>query len=165
MSVSVVQNGVRKVVADTSTMALSNLATIEGTTTASKAYAVGDYLVLTGQLYKVTQAIAQGGTITVGTNVVADTVGSELSTLNTHLKDIEHGSSAINNINVGQTIYVDITFNNPFTNVPTVLLTERGSVGEQTFAVTTVSKTGFQFYVNNGATIPVSYTINWLAVD
>lgn len=88
MSVSIVQNGVRKVVADTSTMALSNLATIEGTTTASKAYAVGDFLVLTGQLYKVTQAIAQGGTITVGTNVVADNVGSELSAINTHFTEL-----------------------------------------------------------------------------
>lgn len=49
----------------------SNIATIEASTTASKAYAVGSYLVLNGQLYKVTAAIASGGTITVGTNVSA----------------------------------------------------------------------------------------------
>lgn len=54
-----------------------NLATIETTTTASQAYAVGDYLVYGGQLYKVTTAIASGGTIVVtgsGANVAATTV-------------------------------------------------------------------------------------------
>lgn len=54
-----------------------NLATIETTTTASQAYGVGDYLVYNGQLYKVTTAIASGGTIVVtgsGANVVATTV-------------------------------------------------------------------------------------------
>lgn len=54
-----------------------NLATIETTTTASQAYAVGDYLVYGGQLYKVTTAIASGGTITTtgsSANVAATTV-------------------------------------------------------------------------------------------
>ena len=55
----------------------SNLATVEGTTTASQAYAIGDYLVYGGQLYKVTAAIASGGTIVLtgsGANVMATTV-------------------------------------------------------------------------------------------
>ena len=55
----------------------SNLAPIEATTTASQAYAVGDYFVYSGQLYKVTTAIASGGTIVPtgsGANVVATTV-------------------------------------------------------------------------------------------
>lgn len=58
-----------------------NLATIEPTTTASKAYAVGDYFVYSGQLYKVTTAIASGGTIVtsgVSANVEATTVADEL---------------------------------------------------------------------------------------
>lgn len=55
----------------------SNLAPIEPTTTASQAYGVGDYLVYGGQLYKVTTAIASGGTIVPtgsGANVAATTV-------------------------------------------------------------------------------------------
>ena len=66
----------------------SNLATIETTSTASKAYSVGDYLVYKGQLYEVTSAIASGGTLTVGTNIVATTVGNVLSTINSNLSDL-----------------------------------------------------------------------------
>lgn len=58
------------------------LATIEASTTASKAYAVGDYLIANDKIYKVTAAIASGGTITVGTNVAEAKVGTELTELN-----------------------------------------------------------------------------------
>lgn len=58
------------------------LATIEASTTASKAYAVGDYLIANNKIYKVTAAIASGGTITVGTNVTETKVGAELTELN-----------------------------------------------------------------------------------
>ena len=59
----------------------SNIATIEATSSASQAYAVGDYLVYNGQLYSVTAAIASGETITPGTNVSATNAGAELSAL------------------------------------------------------------------------------------
>ena len=59
----------------------SNIATIEATSSASQAYAVGDYLVYNGQLYSVTAAIESGETITPGTNVTAVSVGDELSSL------------------------------------------------------------------------------------
>lgn len=58
-----------------------SLATVETTSTASRAYAVGEYLVYTGVLYKVTVAIASGGTITPGTNCTAATVGDQLNTI------------------------------------------------------------------------------------
>lgn len=63
----------------------SNLATIESSTTASQAYSEGDYLVLNGQLYEVIADIASGETLTVGTNISATTVGSELTALNNGL--------------------------------------------------------------------------------
>ena len=48
----------------------TSVAGVELTTTATKNYAVGDYLILSGgTLYKVTSPISTGGTITVGTNV------------------------------------------------------------------------------------------------
>lgn len=58
---------------------LGNMASIEQSDTASKAYSVGDYLVLNGYLYKVTTAIAINNTITPGTNVVKTTVGEEMA--------------------------------------------------------------------------------------
>lgn len=63
----------------------STLATVESTSTASQAYAVGDYLVLNGQLYEVTAAVASGETLVVGTNISARTVGEELTALNNGL--------------------------------------------------------------------------------
>lgn len=56
-----------------------DFATVEYTGTASKAYAVGDYLVYDSKFYKVTSAIALGGTITPNTNVTQTTVGDEIS--------------------------------------------------------------------------------------
>lgn len=64
------------------------LATIEASTTASKAYAVGDYLIANDKIYKVTAAIASGGTITVGTNVAEAKVGTELTELNRQISDL-----------------------------------------------------------------------------
>lgn len=60
----------------------ANLAFIEEGTTASRAYSVGQYVNIKGQLYKVTASIASGATFTVGTNVVSTTVGTELTALN-----------------------------------------------------------------------------------
>ncbi len=62
-----------------------NFATVQTSATASKAYAVGEYLVLNGKLYKVTAAIANGGTIAVGTNVSETTAGAQLKLLNENL--------------------------------------------------------------------------------
>lgn len=54
-----------------------DFATVEHTDTASKAYAVGDYLVYDNKFYLVTDNIAQDDTITPGTNVKQTTVGDE----------------------------------------------------------------------------------------
>ena len=60
-------------------------AAIESGETASKAYSDDDYLVKDGILYKVTDAIAQGDALTVGTNIAMTTVGCELSSINERL--------------------------------------------------------------------------------
>lgn len=52
---------------------LGNLAEVEGST-ASKAYALGDYLVKNNLLYKVMQAINIGDSLTPGTNIEQTTV-------------------------------------------------------------------------------------------
>lgn len=59
---------------------LGNFATIQSSTTASKAYNAGEYFILNSYLYKVKTAIAAGGTINVGTNgnAVQTTVEAEI---------------------------------------------------------------------------------------
>lgn len=66
---------------------LGNFATVEATSTASQAYAVGKFLVLNGVLYRVTTAIASGGTITPNTNCVQTTVGDEIANDTLFFKD------------------------------------------------------------------------------
>ena len=48
---------------------------------ASKAYLSGNLLIVNGTLYKATTSIANGATLTVGTNVTATTVAAELAAL------------------------------------------------------------------------------------
>lgn len=61
---------------------VSCIAPIESTSTASRAYAVGEQFYYNGILRTATAAISQGGTITVGTNcMVSDTVVEQLEEL------------------------------------------------------------------------------------
>lgn len=64
-------------------------AAVESSTTASQAYAAGDYVVVGGVLRKVTAPITKGSTID-GSNSAATTVTGELSALGTSAKRI-HG--------------------------------------------------------------------------
>lgn len=58
----------------------TDIATIESSTTASRAYSVGELVYVSGTLYRVKTAIASGATFTAGTNVevtnVSDTVNA-----------------------------------------------------------------------------------------
>ena len=76
----------------------SIIAGIEYTTTASQAYSAGDYLLYDWTLYKVTASIASGGSIiTTGgsANVSATTIGAEISSLNSHIANLETADSNI----------------------------------------------------------------------
>ena len=53
----------------------------ENGTTASKAYTAGDLVIINGTLYSVASNIANGGTFTIGTNVVATTIAAQLAAL------------------------------------------------------------------------------------
>ena len=50
-------------------------------TTASKNYAVNDFLIWNNQLYKVTATIAEGATLTTGANITATTITAEITAL------------------------------------------------------------------------------------
>ena len=78
-------------------------ASIEIGETASKAYNVGEYLVKDGILFKVTNAIAKGDALTVGTNIVMTTVGGELSSIKSNSTDkwtFKKLTGAANNVTV-----------------------------------------------------------------
>ena len=60
---------------------MANLAPIEVASKATADYSVGQYLMLNGQLCKVTAAIAKNSTIALGTNVQATDVATELNLL------------------------------------------------------------------------------------
>ena len=57
------------------------IAPVEKTFTATQNYTVGSYVIVNNQLYKVTSAIANGGTITPNTNVTATTIMAEILSL------------------------------------------------------------------------------------
>jgi len=61
-----------------------DIATIS-TSPTTRSFNKGDYLVYEGTLYKVTANIANGGTLTVGTNITATSAGGELTSLNDSL--------------------------------------------------------------------------------
>lgn len=71
------------------------VASVETSTTASKAYAVGDYFWKDDVLYVVTAAIASGGTITVNTNCKAAVLGNDVSDLKSAINLIDNGYSVI----------------------------------------------------------------------
>lgn len=85
----------------------STLATVESSSTASKAYSVGSYLVYNGILYRVTAAISSGQTLTPGTNITATNAGAELASLNNDLTSIKtldnffgYKDRTINNVSI-----------------------------------------------------------------
>ena len=59
---------------------LGNFAEVEDAPIATKNYTIGDYLVLNNYFYKVTAAIASGGTLTEGTNIAKVNAGVEMNT-------------------------------------------------------------------------------------
>lgn len=58
-----------------------SIATVETSPVVAN-HAVGDFILYGGTVYRVTAAIATGETIVPGTNVIADSIGDTLSTLN-----------------------------------------------------------------------------------
>ena len=69
-----------------------NIAPVETTSKASKAYAKGDMLVVNNVLYKASIAIAAGATLAVGTNLTAATVEDMMRTMESGLIPLPSGA-------------------------------------------------------------------------
>lgn len=63
----------------------SNFGIVETTITASKAYAVGQCLILNGQLYKVIAPISVGSTLIIGTNIAVHSVSAINKNINVYV--------------------------------------------------------------------------------
>ena len=70
--------------ADVSQLA-KNIAQIETAGTATNAHSAGEYVMISNVLYKVTASVAKGDTWTIGTNVTAANIGSEIGSLKSDL--------------------------------------------------------------------------------
>lgn len=77
----------------TGALGTSIIAPTENPASASRAYAVGEYLFLSGVLYRVTAPIAQGGTITAGTNVTAAVLSDDVAAQKLRVGSIELSAS------------------------------------------------------------------------
>lgn len=62
-----------------------SMADIEYTNVASQAYQVGDLMIFQNQLCQVTQNIASGGTITLGTNVLSTMISDQLANIRVYM--------------------------------------------------------------------------------
>lgn len=116
------------------------IAPIEAGPTASKAYAKGKQLIYNGLLYKVTTAIAQGDTLTVGTNIaLSDDVVTQLETLTKNAPKYGTSSSSASttakkatttngdfNLHTGSVVRVKFTYTNTATT-PTLNVDSTGA--------------------------------------
>lgn len=73
-----------------------SVATIETSPTVA-AHAVGDIILYGGKIYEVTAAISIGESLVIGTNIVATSIGDEISALNAGLTNVESETINYNN--------------------------------------------------------------------
>ena len=74
-----------KTLSDQASQLAKNTAQIETAGTATNAHSVGEYVMISNALYKVTASVAKGDAWTIGTNVTATNVGSEIGSLKSDL--------------------------------------------------------------------------------
>lgn len=70
-----------------------NTAQIETARTATSAHSAGEYVMISNALYKVTASVAKGDTWTIGTNVTATNIGSEIGSLKSDLTEVIEGKA------------------------------------------------------------------------
>ena len=132
---------------------LTNLATVEPTSTASKSYSIDDWLIYNGQLYEVTAPISSGGTITVGTNVEPTTVEDGKSSGGGHTILNGSGSAMTQR---GKLQFVGGNVKDDSTNDKTVVTVDRELTQAEYDALTTAEKNnGTTYYIKDA---PSSYT-------
>lgn len=95
-----------------------NTAQIESAGTATNAHSVGEYVMISNALYKVTASVAKGDTWTIGTNVTAANIGSEIGSLKSDLANrkayyaVNIGSVTVENVAIIDGVSLDLPSGN-----------------------------------------------------
>lgn len=109
-----------------------NTAQIETAGTATNAHSAGEYVMISNALYKVTASVAKGDTWTIGTNVTAVNVGSEIGSLKSDLANrkayyaVNTGSVTIENAAIIDGVSLDLPSGNYVIFVGMNYITEKG---------------------------------------
>lgn len=108
---------------------MEQVAKIMKSTTATEALSVGDYRIYSNTLYRVTQAISNGGTLTPNTNCVATTVANELK----NAVNLQSTTVSLSNKNAAARLEKQghiVTLNSPedFTSAVATTLTKIGTL-------------------------------------
>ena len=93
-----------KTLSDQASQLAKNTAQIETAGTATNAHSVGEYVMISNALYKVTASVAKGDTWAIGTNVTAANIGNEISSLK---------SDSANKLYPVGSIYISVNATNP----------------------------------------------------
>lgn len=100
----------------------TDIATVEPTNVASRAYNIGELVYVNGDLYKVITAISGGATFTVGTNIQSVNVSGAL-------KDMREPSTIVTNVVIGSgSGYITFGYSFP-KNLATATITKICVVG------------------------------------
>ena len=144
---------------------LVNLAPIEETSTASRAYEYGSHVIYNGLYYVVTQAISQGGTLSPGFNMTQVSVGSEEQAITEAQFNVEYNlinkTTVINKNASGDTTSIVETGSNA---VATTTFVKSGSTTTVTtqvvpsFGSYNYTKTATIVTASNNVTVTEAYT-------
>ena len=108
---------------------MEQVAKIMKSTTATEALSVGDYRIISNTLYRITQAISNGGTLTLNTNCVVTTVADELK----NAVNLQSTTVSLSNKNTAARLDKQghiVTLNSPedFTSAVATTLTKIGTL-------------------------------------
>ena len=138
-------------------------------------HSVGEYILLGGQLYKVTRAISSGETITPGSNVSATSAGAELNELNNDLMPVNNrnytkfpdGTLIVRMTLAGMKSGDAVTFPHAFRGTPQVFFSSNYNTITTIkciFTSGTLTSTGFDLFAYDTSTQAAS-TSNTLSVN
>lgn len=107
--------------------------------------------------------------LTTSLNGSTQTVANALSSLNSDVKKIQHGSTSSITVSAGSYGDIDVTFPTAFTSTPTILVTIGTSstgagMGNVSVAAFNKSKTGFTIRCYNNDTSSRTPGFTWVAV-
>ena len=165
------------IAANTIKEVLGNFAEVEDAPTATKNYAIGDYLVLNNHFYKATATVSSGDTLVEGTNIERTNVGAEVeenriesSTNYCKMPDgtlIQWGKVSITTgtaaVPFGYRGVAAVTFAMTFVSLPAVITSPEDDGGYWNSGSNTITNTSFTASMA-GNLQSVTKNVDWIAI-